>query len=495
MTESHSLDRSMAHAVAWSAAARWASQILSWASTIIVARILTPYDYGVVGMAGLYLNLALLLSQAGISDAVIALRDLTQAQISELNTYALLAGLALAGLTCGLASPIAHFFATPALTGVLLVSSALYLFNALQVVPRAILQKQLRFKLLAGIETVRASCQIAATIVFALLQFRYWSLVIGYLVSAATVSILTYYYAREPFSWPHFRRLQREITFSYRAMLGRIAGYAYDNADFGVAGKVLGSVPLGNYTVAWTISSAPVEKISNLLMGVAPAYFSTIQTDKPQLRRYLLRLTELLSLVTVPASIGLAVSAPYLVPAVLGPKWVAVIGPLRLLGLFVAVRSVATILPNMLTAIGDAQFVMWASVASAIVMPIAFLVGSRWGTTGIAAAWAVAYPPMMVPFYIRAFRRTDMKVREYATAVMPAVSASAVMTVGLLLTYRLLPHSGPPLLNLLLIVGVGAISYAAALFTLHYRRIVQLVSALKDMMRPDDRLASKVAAE
>ncbi|MGH9735293.1 MAG: lipopolysaccharide biosynthesis protein [Candidatus Acidiferrales bacterium] len=495
MTESHSLDRSMAHAVAWSAAARWASQILSWASTIIVARLLTPYDYGIAGMAGLYLNLALLLSQAGISDAVIALRDLTQSQISELNTYALLAGLGLVGLTCGLASPIAHFFATPALVNVLLVSSGLYLFSAFQVVPRAILQKELRFKLLAGIETVRASCQIAATIVFALLQFRYWSLVIGYMVSAATVSLLTYYYARQPFSWPRFRRLQREITFSYRAMVGRIAAYAYDNADFAVAGKVLGSVPLGNYTVAWTISSAPVEKISNLLMGVTPAYFSTIQTDKPQLRRYVLRLTELLSLVTVPASIGLAVSAPYLVPAVLGPKWVLVIGPLRLLGLFVAVRSVATVLPNMLTAIGDAQFVMWASFASAIVMPIAFLAGSHWGTTGIAAAWAVAYPPMMVPFYVRAFRKTDMKLREYAMAVMPAASASAIMAIVVLVAYRFLPRSGPPLLNLALLVAAGAISYAAALFTLHYRRIAQLVSALKGMLRPAERVTSKVAAE
>src|SRR5271169_3302205 len=104
-----SLDRSLAHAVAWGAAARWASQIVSWASTILVARLLTPYDYGLVGMAGVFLQLALLISQAGIGDAVIALRDLTRRQIAELNTISLIMGAGLTGLSCALAPLVARF--------------------------------------------------------------------------------------------------------------------------------------------------------------------------------------------------------------------------------------------------------------------------------------------------------------------------------------------------------------------------------------------------
>jgi teichuronic acid exporter len=69
------LDRSLARAVAWNAAARWIAQVLSWLSTIVVARLLTPYDYGIIAMASLYLNLAMYLSQAGISNAIIALRN------------------------------------------------------------------------------------------------------------------------------------------------------------------------------------------------------------------------------------------------------------------------------------------------------------------------------------------------------------------------------------------------------------------------------------
>jgi O-antigen/teichoic acid export membrane protein len=472
----------MARAVAWNAAASWAAQILSWASTIVVARLLTPFDYGVIGMASLYLNLALLISQAGIADAVIALRDLTDREISELNTVGLIMSFGLAGVTCALAKPISRFFSSPPLYEVLLISSAIYLFNAFQIVPKAILQKQLRFKLLASIDTIRAVLQISATVLFAFLGFRYWSLVIGYITSSASVSLLTYCYVRQPFAWPRFRLLRRELKFSRQALLSRVAVYAYDNADFGVAGRVLGEAPLGNYTIAWTISSAPVEKIANLVMAVTPAYFSTLQNDKPQLRRYLLRLTELLSFITLPASVGIAISANYLVPALLGPKWHGVIGPLRLLGLFVAVRSVATILPNLLTAIGDAGFVMWASLASTVVMPISFFIGSHWGTSGIAAAWAIAYPPMMLPLYWRVFKKIEMRVGDYWRAISPAASASAIMAVAVLVASRMIPGSFRPVVTLALIILVGAVTYGGALFAFHRRRVVQLVRGVRGIL-------------
>jgi O-antigen/teichoic acid export membrane protein len=480
-----SLDRSMARAVAWNAAARWASQILSWGSTIVVARLLTPYDYGLVGMAGLYLNLAMLISQAGIGDAIIALRDLTHRQIAELNTFSLLLGIGMVGLSCGLALPIARFFSAPPLLAVIIVASGTYLINSFQVVPRALLQRDLRFKLLASIEVVRAFCQIIVTVLFAWLGFRYWSLIIGYITSCFISSALTFFLRRHQFATPNIYNLRRELKFTAHVLLSRVAGYAYDNADFGVAGRMLGAVPLGNYTVAWTISSAPVEKVANLVTGVTPAFFSAVQTDKMELRRYLLRLTEMLSFVTVPASIGLALSADYLVPVLLGPRWFGAIGPLRLLGIFVAVRSVSTILPNLLIAIGDAEFVMWATIGSAIAMPIAFVIGSRWGTNGIAAAWVVAYPPIMIPMYYRVFKKTNMRLKEYLFAVTPAVSASAAMVVVVLFVRSTLPLRSHPSAGLSLIVIAGLLSYAGALFVFHRRRVSALIDTAKRMLRKE----------
>lgn len=481
--EAQNLDRSFARAVAWNALARWISQVLSWVSTIIVARLLTPYDYGIVGMASLYLNLAMYVSQAGIGDAIIALRDLTRRQIAALNTLALFLGGLLVIVSCALAYPIATFFSAPPLRKVLIISSLIYAFGAFQVVPRALLQKELRFKLLAGIETGRTFFQIFATVLLAWLGYRYWSLVIGYVVASASASLLTLIWKRHEFGVPRLDETKRELRFSRQIIVSRVAWYAYENADFGVAGRVLGEVPLGNYTVAWNISSAPLEKIANLVTGVTPAYFSAVQTERSELRRYLLRLTELLSLVAVPASVGLALVSDYLVLALLGPKWAGVIVPLRILGLFVATRSLATFLPNLLTAIGDSAFVMWAMIGSSITMPVAFLIGSHWGTTGIAAAWLVGYPVIIAPVYYRTFQKTGATLKEYVLTLLPSASASAIMAVVLLGIRRVLPAETPSPSALILLIGAGGIVYGGTLLGLYRVRVLHLVRSIKQILK------------
>ena len=476
-----SLDRSLARAVAWSAGARWASQILSWASTIVVARLLSPSDYGLVGMAGLYLNFTMLISRAGITDMILALRELTERTIAELNTLSVILGLALVGVSLVVAAPIAHFFSTPPLAGVVAVSGLMYLFSGFQIVPRTLLQRELRFKLLASIDMVSAFCQIFITVVLAWLKFGYWSLVVGYLTSFAVTSILAFAFRPYEFALPRIALMRSELRFARQALLSQVATYVYGNADFLVAGRMLGGQALGNYTVGWTIASAPVDKIASLFTGVAPAYFSTVQADRLQLRRYLLGLTEALSLVTVPASIGIALVPDYIVLALLGPKWSGVVGPLRLLGIFIAGRSIATILPNILTATREARFVMWATIASAIIMPIAFLIGSRWGTSGIAAAWVIAYPPVMVPMYYKVFQKTGTRLKEYISVLIPAISASAVMAAAVLFSRFMLPLGTRPLLSLLLTAAVGALSYCSSLAIFHRSRMSQTITMLRSI--------------
>jgi len=473
------LDHSMARAVAWNAVARWSSQIISWISTIIVARILTPYDYGLVGMAGVYVNLAAMISQIGLADAVLTYRELTRRQISELNSVAILLGTGLVGVSCLLASPLSRFFSAPPLRAVILIASITYFVSGFQVIPRALLRKELRFKLLAWIETVRAFSQIMTTVVLAWLHFRYWSLVLGTIISAVVATAITLYAKRHEFALPKFLQLKRELQFTAHVLLSGIAWYTYENADFGVAGRVLGEKPLGNYTVAWTISSAPVEKITNLITGVTPAYFSAVQNEKSELRRYLLRLTEIMALLTMPASVGLALTADLLVPLLLGPKWVGVVGPLRLLGVFIAARSITTILPNLLTAVGEARYVMWTMVIAVIVMPTAFYIGSRWGTNGIAAAWLIAYPPLTIPLYWRVFQRTSTRVGHYVHAITPAISGSVSMAAVVLLGRLMLPTNLQLSIKLVAVVVLGAVAYVASLLLFHRDRVLALVSAIQ----------------
>jgi PST family polysaccharide transporter len=472
-------DKSIARAIAWSASAKWFTQLFSWISTIIVARLLSPSNFGLFGMATVYLCFAGIFDQFGIADAVLTLRDLSKRQIAELNSLAVIQGICLFSFSCAIAVPLAHFFKEPRLAMVVIVSSSTFIINAFQVIPSALLKKNLRFKLLALIDTLRQFFQMISVIALAWYGLGYWSLAYSFIVGVCVSTLLTVLARRHSFAIPHFAGLRREIRFSREVLSAGLFWYLYSNGDFLVAGRFLGTQALGDYTVAWNISSTPIEKIGNLITGVTPALFATVQKDKSELRRYFLRITESLSCIVLPASIGLAVLADLLVSVLLGTKWVGVIGPLRLLGIFVAFRSLNTVLPKILTAIGNTEFVMWTTAVSAIVMPISFLVGSRWGTNGIATAWIIMYPIVTAPLYWKTFRQIDLRLHDYLTAVIPAVNASLIMAVLVLGGRLALPLSLPPLFRLMLLVSLGVAAYSGAFWVLYRERVSRLVRAVQ----------------
>ncbi|HUX66446.1 MAG TPA: lipopolysaccharide biosynthesis protein [Terriglobales bacterium] len=481
------LDRSMIGAVAWNAAAKWLSQAVGWTSTIIIARLLTPYDFGIMGMAGLFTVLATLVSQVGLGQAIVTLRDLPSRRIAQLNTVALMIGAALVAVSFLVAGPLASFFSAPPLREVVLVVSSSYMIMALQVVPRALLQKELKFKALATASTARFLAQAVISVALAWIGFRYWSLVIGYIAGTVVSTALLCRWRGHCFALPKFSELRRELHFGGNVLVTGVAWYCYDNSDFLVAGRVLGGASLGNYTLAWTIACTPVEKIANLVTGVTPAFFSATQRNAAELRRYLLGLTEVISYVTIPASLGLALVADPLVRALLGPKWLGAIAPLQVLGAFVAARSITTVLPNLLTSIGEAAFVMWATLAAAVAMPCAFYAGSRWGTAGIAAAWIVAYPLVILPILAKTISRIGIAPREYWARIQPAVIASAIMSSLVIAAARLFPGPASPLARLALRTSLGMLSYAGALFSLQRGRILRLVQALRAARRKPGR--------
>ena len=342
-----SLDRSLVRGLAWTSAAKWGSQVLLWASTLIVARLLTPQDYGLVGMASIYLGLVTMLSEFGLGTTVMALRDLTEEQVAQLHGFALLFGLGSFALSCLMAWPLGAFFHSAELPAVVVVMSVTFIIASFRIVPSALLRRELRFRDLAVIDTVGALVLAVAMIAFAWLGFRYWTLVIGGLLSAGLSTIQTLWLQRQRMARPRAATLQHaDMTFSWRILASRLSWYAYSNADFLVAGRILGKAALGVYEFAWTLANIPIEKITVLIGQVAFPIFAAVQHEPAEMRRYLLRLTEGLALLTFPASFGMALVAPDFVAIFLGSKWSGAIVPLQLLAVLVGFRSVVPLLPR-----------------------------------------------------------------------------------------------------------------------------------------------------
>lgn len=455
--------RSMARSVAWTAAAKWSGQALTSGITLLVARILSPSDYGLVGMAVIFLGFVRFLSDFGIGGALVARREFDRDRLAALNTCAILFGLAGTVVTIVAAVPLGSFFGQHQLPQLMLVMSGTFFVSGFRVVPMAVLQRDLRFKLLAGLDLVQAVFAAVTTLLLALAGAGYWALVLGNIAALVLSSTAMVVLSPQRLGRPDLVRLKPAVAMSRDLTIANVCWYAYSNADFLVVGKMLGQTALGLYNIGWTLAMMIVERVTTIIGGVAPAYLSAVKDDVSALRTYLMRISGSIAFLTMPASIGLALVADDFCSVVLGPKWTGAIRSLRLLTLYAGVRSLTPILPQILIVIGEHQFVARNAILAVLVMPAAFLIGAHWGVEGVALAWVLAFPVVTAPLFRYVFKQLDMTLLEYLRGLRLPLLSSAIMGVSVL-TLRLAATGAPAALRLGAAVAVGVCSYVTALY-------------------------------
>jgi PST family polysaccharide transporter len=446
---------------------------------------LTPADYGLVGMATVYLGLTALITEFGLGSAIVALRELRDREIAQLNSVALMIGLGAMLLSCAVAFPLAAFFRAPELRAVVMVLSSTFLIDSLRTVPNALLTRDLRFKPLALLEGSKALFTMALTIALALAGFRYWALVLGGIAGSIFWTTAILWQRSHPFARPRFAQVRHSLAFSGQIILERVAWYGYSNADFLIAGRLLGKVALGNYTTAWTLASLPGEKIMSLFWRVMPAMFSAVKSDAATMRRYVLLVTEGLAMVLLPATLGLALVAPEFVVTLLGDKWAGAILPLRLLCLYATIHMLSTILPHVLIVTNQVRFATKLSLAALVLLPPAFWIGGRtWGVAGIATAWLVVYPFILAALYRRAFRTVSLDVRSYLRALWPALSLTALMLAVVLAVRVAAPAHWPAGARLALMVSLGGAVYAGGAWMAYRSRVQAMLGMFRSARAP-----------
>lgn len=478
------LDKVLASGVVWTAAVKWISQIATWAITLVVARLLAPSDYGLVGMATIYLGLVTLFSEFGLGTAIITLRDITDDQISQLNTLSLVLGFVGFAISAAVAIPVGKFFRAPGLPLVVIVMSIGFVVSAVRTVPYALMQKDMRFKLLAVIDGLQVIIQAIFTLVLAFLGFGYWALVLGNLSLSVAATGLTLIWERQRFAWPRFSTLREPLLLSWHIIVGRLSWYVYDNSDFIVAGRVLGQAPLGAYTLAWTLAHVPLEKLTVLVNRVTPSVFAAVQSDFSALRRYLRTITGGLALVIFPVTLGMALVAGEFVGMALGQKWEGAVLPLELLAIHALIRSNVILLAPVLNVVGEARFAMWNNLAALVILPVSFYIASRWGTEGIAGVWVVVYPLIAFPLYWRLFRKIQMSTKEYMGAIWPALSGCILMAIAVEVMKRLLSPALPLYVRFSSEILLGAVVYGLALISMHRQQLSSVFKLVQSFRRP-----------
>jgi len=477
------MDHSLLRSVAWNAMADWVSQIFSWLSFLIVIRLLTPADFGIVNMALVLLPFLQYIATFGIGRSIITLRNLTEEQLAQLNSVGLLLGITGFALAAALAKPFAMFFKTPALAPVVVVICIALIPNGMQTVSVGLLTRDLRFRTLSLLIGASAVVSAAFTLLFAWLGWKYWALVLGNLLATILRSAFVLRTRPQKYAIPHMASIREPLQFGGHVIVSMIALNCYQRLDNLTAGRVLGQAALGLYGMAWTLANVPLEKVTSLVTTVIPSYLAQLKDDPTALRRYLRNLTEGVALASFPATVGLGLVARELVPLALGRKWVGMIPPLEVLSVYAAFRSIVALLPKLLTAVGNPRFVMWNDLAALVILPTSFYLGSRWGIVGIAWGWVVAYPIVAASLYRKTFITIGMKTRDYIRALRPALDATIVMAGVVLLFKHAIPASQPLPLRLAFEIVAGIISYLGTLLLMHRQRVAAFVNTAKSFRR------------
>jgi PST family polysaccharide transporter len=463
--------------------AKWVAQMVSWVATVFVARLLTPDDFGLLGMAQVFIALVAIFSEFGLATAIIAHVELTEEQIAQLNAVAVLVGIAALLLTCAAARPLGHFFLAPELPPVVVATSAVFAITAFRTVPQALLQRELKFRYLAITESIQGVLVAGTTLLLAVLGFRYWALVVGTVFGSVIGTAVAVYGRPCPFARPHFRTLASILTVSGHLLVGRFSFWAQTNVDSVVIGRLLGRGPLGVYSMAMTLASLPLDKITVLLNQVSPPFLAAAQSDRRAVRHLILVLTGVLAIVVFPIAAGIALVAEESVLLILGLKWVDVVRPLQLLAIWAMFRSLAAILPPVVLITGGTRFFMYVSLVETALMSLAFYVGSGFGITGVAAAWLLVYPIMRVPLWIWVFRHTEVTLPAYLAALRPAVRATTLMSVCVIGIKLLSPSEWSALEHLALEIAGGAVFYVVAA-GLQWRELRVLYQQFRALGRP-----------
>lgn len=446
----------------WMAGGKLVGQIFSWAVTLVVIRLLTPGDYGLMALATLVLTFLNLAAELGLTSAIVQRKTITDEIVKQCFGLILIFNLILFLCLFLTSSYIAGFFNEPKLTPVIQLISLSFVITAFGIVPEALLEREMRFKKISIINLISTIIGALITLILALFDYGVWALVWGNISQVATKS-LGYIISSDKFIFPSFSLTGMRNVISYSSMVAmeRMLFFFYNQADSFIIGKIFGKELLGIYSVAAHLASLPMQKISGVINQVAFPAFSSIQSDKEAVSNYILKASRLLCFFTFPVFWGISSIAPEFVSIVLGEKWLEATVPLQLLTLIMPFRMLSHITSPVLRGIGRADVALVNYILFFVIMTSAFYVGTDWGILGVCYAWVSVFPLVFLIAAFRTMRTIDAPLLAFLKTMFKPLLAGTGMYLAVYSARIVLPDGLNSVLLFSTLIIVGAATYIA----------------------------------
>ncbi len=400
--------------------------VVQMGATIVLARLLSPEDFGIQGMVFAMTGLLGLFRDAGLGVASVQREVVTHEQTSTLFWINVAVGAILTMVAAAMAPFLVSFYNEPRLLSVTLVSSVAFLFNSLAVQHRALLYRATRFVAMATIDVLTLALSATVGVSMAALGFGYWALigmaVSGPMITAAAAWIAMPWRPGRPTRTSGVRSM---LHFGGALTFNTLVVYLAYNTDKILLGRFWGAEALGLYGRAYQLGNVPVQQLWSAIGNVAFPALSRAQSDPERLHRSFLKVYSVVISATILVTMSCAVFAEEIVHIVLGPKWSGAADVLRLLTPTILAFMLVNPFGWFLLAIGRVGRSVGIALLIAPVVMLGVAAGLRGGPTGVALGFSTAMVLLIVPIIAWAKHGTGMTARDCWNAAKPPLSAGA----------------------------------------------------------------------
>jgi len=463
--------------------------VFSIAGTIVLSRLLTPEDYGLVGMVAVVTGLVLMFKDLGLSSATIQKDEINAAQISTLFWVNMCLSTAVMLLTVAISPFVSWFYGEPRLRLITIALSIGFLFGGLTVQHEALLRRNMRFSVLAIAETLSLILGLLIGVSLAWKGTAYWALVCSQLGQGLTYAILIWLFCKWRPGLPvRNSGVRRMLAFGRNLTGFSILNYFARNLDNMLVGRFWGSGQLGLYARAYQLLILPIDQINAPLTAVAVPALSRLCDAPERYRAAYLRLLDKVAMLTMPLMAFMIVTSDWVVLLLLGPKWLGVSRIFSLLGISGIVQPICNTSGWLFISQDRTQHLFQWGLIGATIVIISILVGLPWGAVGVAASYSLTFTFVITPLlFWFVCREGPVSVADIYRTIAPSLCA-AFAVFGGVLAFRQFSTLSQPLLriSIALVIAIVITIVVLALLPSSRRSLLDLKNVLRLIIRREE---------
>jgi len=415
--------------------------LLYTGSTVVLARLLTPQDYGLIAMVTAITGFVALFKDMGLSMATIQKAEINHSQVSALFWINVAVSFALALILAAGAPIISWFYVEPRLTWIAIALSTTIILSGLAVQHMALLSRQMCFIAIAAIDIGSMGVGIISGVVLAWYGAGYWALVGLPVATALSYAALAWVFCRWRPGLPvRGAGILSMVKFGAQITGFDIVNYFARNLDNILLGRFCGASVLGFYNRAYSIMMLPINQVRGPLNTVAIPALSRLQEDPVRFKKYYMKLISAVAFITMPLMVFLAVCSENVINLILGKQWLEAVPIFRILAIAGFIQPVASTRGVVLLSLKQSGRYLKSGTFSSAILVSAFILGLPWGAIGIATAYAISNYIILLPILWYCFKFTPIELRDFFKSISRPVIASFITVPMLVVIHSLIPN-------------------------------------------------------